>query len=176
MKIGVWCASTFVWRPSTRPTILYHVISGILTSYLPLINKIMFISRVGDVNGRVERNAKNFRFLAFRQILRAHQIASRCWKLLKIVQQSLHELKNMSIGPKVIIFDSGCWWHLILWNSVIQFMEGRKAGRCSLSIDQPFNYKNHFFLGYKMVCRSIERPCIAPPCTPKIAPPFAPPF
>ena len=101
MKIGVWCASTFVWCPSTRPTILYHVISEILTSYLPRIKRIMFISRVADVNGRVERNAKNFRFLAFRQILRAHQNASRCWKLLKIVQQSLHELKIMSFGHLV---------------------------------------------------------------------------
>ena len=28
-------------------------------------------------------------------------------------------------------------------------MEGRKAGRNSLSIDQDFNYKNHIFLGIK---------------------------
>ncbi len=42
-----------------RPSMLYHVIPVILTLYLHVIKKIMLISHVGAVNGRIERNSKN---------------------------------------------------------------------------------------------------------------------
>ena len=53
---------------------------------------------------------------------------------------------------------------------------GAEGGALFIEHRSTFQLQKSLFFGYKMVCRSIERPCIAPPCTPKIAPPFAPPF
>ena len=61
-----------------RPAMMYHVISMILTLYLPFMKKIIFISHVGAVNGRIERNSKNHRFLEFRLIFGARPEARRC--------------------------------------------------------------------------------------------------
>ena len=121
----------------------------ILTLYLPFMKKIIFISHVGAVNGRVKRNSKNHRFLEFQLIFRASPQTRRCSKELKIVQVSFHKLKNMNTGPKAMIFYCSWCSHLIFWNFVTHIMEGRMAGRHSLNLDQEFNFKNHIFLATK---------------------------
>ena len=68
MKTSLWRESTLIQRPAMRPSMLYHEISTYFTSYLSDINKIMFISHVGALDGHVERNTKNHRFLEFQLI------------------------------------------------------------------------------------------------------------
>ena len=66
--------------PRHAPPMLYHLISLILTLYLPIIKKNMLISHVGFVNGRHERNPKNHWFLGFRLKFGAHLEGRRCSK------------------------------------------------------------------------------------------------
>ena len=53
---------------------------------------------------------------------------------------------------------------------------GAEGGALFIEHQSRLQLQKSRFFGYKMLCRSIGRPSIAPPCTRKIAPPFAPPF
>ena len=55
------------WRPPIRPSMLYDTIFINSKLYLFDIKKITFVSHVLPSDDIVERNAKNHRFLAFRQ-------------------------------------------------------------------------------------------------------------
>ena len=155
---------------------LYHVISLILTLYLPAIK---------------EKHVNISCWLCWRWSWTWFQkslifgISAKFWsqprgsKMVKIAKNRTiafpWALKNEFWSKS----NDFLLWLMIL-SHMLQFWDpyygGAEGGAQFIEHRSRLQLQKSHFFRYKMLCRSIQRPSGAPPCMPKLAPPPVPPF